>query len=113
MINLTDAAKQKIKQKILDRGRGLGILIGLKTNGCSGLSYVFEYLDQYQTSHECVYDNEVRIYVNSKHKNIFSGMTIDYVRKGLNEGFEFLNPNEGDRCGCGQSFTVKSVLNSV
>lgn len=107
MINLTDAARQKIKQKILDRGRGLGILIGLKTNGCSGLSYVFEYLDHQQPNQECVYDNDIRVYVDIKHKNIFFGMTIDHVRKGLNEGFEFLNPNEGDRCGCGLSFTVK------
>lgn len=109
MITLTDTAKKKMLEKISNRGRGLGILLSVKTTGCSGFSYVFEFCDRESSNLQCVFDDQVCVYVDRKHRNIFFGMTIDYVRKGLNEGFEFVNPNEGDRCGCGQSFTVRNT----
>jgi iron-sulfur cluster assembly protein len=109
MISVTDLAAQKIKDAISRRGQGLGIKVGVRTTGCSGLAYVLEYVDQEQGSQICTrhFDtNGVRVYVNPEHLVYLEGMTIDYQRRGLNEGFEFINENEKDRCGCGESFRV-------
>jgi len=109
MISVTDAAARKIQQQIIKRGAGIGIRIGVKTTGCSGLAYVLEYVDVEQGREICMehHDiNGVRIYIDPKHRPYLYGMTIDYVRNGLNEGFDFRNPNERDRCGCGESFRV-------
>ena len=108
MITITEKASNKIKQIITKRGKGLGIRIGVKTTGCSGLAYVLEYVDEYN------YDESVINYaqpsfivlVDKKHSVYLKNMVVDYVRNGLNEGFEFTNPNERDRCGCGESFRV-------
>jgi iron-sulfur cluster assembly protein len=108
-ITITDAAARKIHQQIARRGQGIGIRIGVKTTGCSGLAYVLEYVDVEQGREICMehHDvNGVRIYLDPKHRPYLYGMTVDYVRNGLNEGFEFRNPNERDRCGCGESFRV-------
>lgn len=110
MISVTDIAAEKIIQFIQKRGHGLGIRIGVRTTGCSGLAYTLEFVDQEQEVCMEHHDrNGVRIYIDPKHRPYLSGMTIDYQRKGLNEGFEFVNPNERDRCGCGESFTVKNT----
>ena len=109
MITVTDIAAKKINEAMQRRGRGLGIKVGVKTTGCSGLAYVLEYVDQEQGGQICVehHDiNGVRIYTNPEHRIYLQGMTIDYQKRGLNEGFEFINPNERDRCGCGESFRV-------
>ena len=109
MISLTDVAAKKIQQQLAKRGRGLGIKIGVKTTGCSGLAYVLEYVDVEQGKEICMehHDvNGVKIYMDPKHRPYLYGVTIDYVRNGLNEGFDFRNPNERDRCGCGESFRV-------
>jgi iron-sulfur cluster assembly protein len=108
-IKVTDLAARKIQQQIQKRGAGVGIRIGVKTTGCSGLAYVLEYVDVEQGREICMehHDvNGVRIYMDPKHRPYLYGMTIDYVRNGLNEGFDFKNPNERDRCGCGESFRV-------
>lgn len=107
MITLTEAAACKVKTAIARRGHGLGIQIGVKTTGCSGLAYVLEYVDNPHL--HCVqhYDsNGVRVFVDPKHLPYLTGMTVDYSRQGLNEGFDFINTNERDRCGCGESFRV-------
>lgn len=106
MISLTDKASNKIQQTIQKRGKGLGIRIGVKTTGCSGLAYVLEYVDNPQEHDIKVDCNGCSLYVDPKSCAYVQGMTIDYVRNGLNEGFEFSNPNERDRCGCGESFRV-------
>jgi len=108
-IEVTDLAARKIQQQIAKRGAGVGIRVGVKTTGCSGLAYVLEYVDVEQGREICMehHDvNGVRIYIDPRHRPYLYGMTIDYVRNGLNEGFEFQNPNERDRCGCGESFRV-------
>jgi iron-sulfur cluster assembly protein len=108
-ITVTDLAARKIQQQIERRGAGVGIRVGVKTTGCSGLAYVLEYVDVEQGREICMehHDvNGVRIYIDPKHRPYLYGMTIDYVRNGLNEGFDFRNPNERDRCGCGESFRV-------
>ena len=106
MINLTDLAAQKIKQQIKHRGRGLGVRIGIKTTGCSGLAYILEFVDNEQNNDRLFEVNECKIYIDLKDLPYIKGTTIDYVRNGLNQGFEFQNPNERDRCGCGESFRV-------
>ena len=107
MISVTDQAATRIKRALEKRGSGQGIQVGVKTTGCSGLAYVLEYVDN--PNLHCVrhYDtNGVRVFVDPKNLPYVKGMIIDYVRNGLNEGFEFRNPNERDRCGCGESFRI-------
>ncbi len=109
MITVTEKAAEKIKQLIANRGRGLGIKVGVKTTGCSGMAYILEYVDVEQFKEHCVAhyeDHGVRVYVNPEHMVYLNGLTVDWARQGLNEGFEFINPNERDRCGCGESFRV-------
>ena len=106
MINVTDVAARKIQQNLSRRGSGIGIRIGTRTTGCSGLAYVLEYVDQPTDSDQVFDQNAFKIVVDPKSLPIVDGITVDYVRQGLNEGFEFRNPNERDRCGCGESFRV-------
>lgn len=106
MISLTPDAESRIKRSLTKRGKGIGIRVGVKTTGCSGLAYVLEFVDN-STEYDKVFEsNGVSIIVDQKHEPYLVNMTIDYVRRGLNEGFEFSNPNERDRCGCGESFRV-------
>lgn len=106
MITLTDLAKNKIKKHLDKRGKGQGIRLGVKTTGCSGLAYVLEFVDD-PNEHDLVIDQEdFKVFVDPKSSVYLTGMMIDYQRQGLNEGFEFINPNEKDRCGCGESFRV-------
>ena len=106
MFEVTEQAAKKIQQVIARRGSGLGIRLGVKTTGCSGLAYVLEYVDAPKTGDQCFECNGCQLFVDPKSCAYLQGMTIDYVRNGLNEGFEFRNPNERDRCGCGESFRV-------
>ena len=107
MISFTDTARIKI-QRLLEKRGGVGIRLGVKTTGCSGLAYVLEYVDTHTAEDGTI--NYVQpgfsVIVDKRHEVYLSGLTVDYVRQGLNEGFEFSNPNERDRCGCGESFRV-------
>jgi iron-sulfur cluster assembly protein len=108
MIQLTELAAKKIQHQIERRGKGLGLRIGIKTTGCSGLAYVLEYVDTVPvTRDQFVYESHgIKVWVDGRSAPYVNGLTVDWVRNGLNEGFEFLNPNERDRCGCGESFRV-------
>ncbi len=109
MISLTEAAAKKVKSQLGKRGHGLGIKIGVKTTGCSGLAYTLEYFDKFiedGTLYHITGTDDVMVVIDRKHEPYLSGLVVDYVRNGLNEGFEFRNPNERDRCGCGESFRV-------
>lgn len=105
-ITVTEAATKKIKANLDKRGHGIGIRIGVRTTGCSGLAYVLEYVDQFAPEDTQLDCNGFIIVVDPKSLPIVDNIEIDYVRQGLNEGFEFNNPNEKDRCGCGESFRV-------
>ena len=108
MITVTDTASKKIKQNLAKRGKGCGIRIGVRTTGCSGLAYTLEYVDEYTAEVGVTnfgHDDFVLL-VDAKSLAYLNGLTMDWVRNGLNEGFDFLNPNERDRCGCGESFRV-------
>lgn len=106
MIALTEKAANKIQQQISRRGKGVGIRIGVKTTGCSGLAYVLEFVDSENPTDQKIECHGCNIYVDPKACAYVQGMTVDYVRNGLNEGFDFKNPNERDRCGCGESFRI-------
>ena len=108
MISLTEKATQKVKQNLEKRGKGVGIRIGVRTTGCSGLAYTMEYVDKYEA--EVGVTNfghqDFVLLVDAKSLAYLDGLTMDWVRNGLNEGFDFINPNERDRCGCGESCRV-------
>lgn len=106
MIALTELAANKIREQLKSRGKGIGIKVGTKITGCSGLSYELEFVDEYNQWLEENKSHGISVYADRKDILILQGLTVDYVKKGLNEGFEFMNPNEKGRCGCGTSFTV-------
>ena len=108
MITLTELASNKIKQTLTKRGKGVGIRIGVRTTGCSGLAYVLEYVDTIEPEVGVINyaQPEFCVLVSLKDEPYLKGLTMDWVRNGLNEGFDFSNPNERDRCGCGESFRV-------
>lgn len=106
MISVTETAAKKIKQNLARRGSGIGIRIGVRTTGCSGLAYVLEYVDRINNEDTVFTSQDVQVIVDAKSLPILGNLDVDYVRQGLNEGFEFNNPNEKDRCGCGESFRV-------
>jgi len=108
MIIVTDTAKQKIKQLLDNRKGGIGIRLGVKTTGCSGLAYTLEYVDKYEPEPGVTNfaQEDFVVLVDAKSLVYLDGLTVDWVKKGLNEGFDFVNPNERDRCGCGESFRV-------
>ena len=108
MITVTDTASKKIQQQLKRRGKGVGIRIGVRTTGCSGLAYTLEYVDEY-TAEQGVTNfahPDFILLVDAKSLVYLNGLIMDWVRNGLNEGFDFINPNERDRCGCGESFRV-------
>jgi iron-sulfur cluster assembly protein len=106
MITLTEQAASKVKEALDRRGRGLGLRLGVRTTGCSGLAYVIEFIDKTNEGDEVFETQGVNVYIDGKSLAYLNGIVLDYQRKGLNEGFEFINPNERDRCGCGESFRV-------
>ena len=106
MITVTSTASNKIKRNLTQRGAGMGIRLGVRTTGCSGLAYVLEYVDTLAPEDTAFEQDGFVIVVDPKSLTLMDGLEIDYVRQGLNEGFEFRNPNEKDRCGCGESFRI-------
>jgi iron-sulfur cluster assembly protein len=106
MITITESAAKKVKDQLDRRGKGYGIKVGVKTTGCSGLAYTLEYVDD-PTREELSFVSEgIHIFVDPKALPYLTGVTMDWLKKGLNEGFDFINPQEKDRCGCGESFRI-------
>ena len=106
MISLTKTASKKMQDALYHRGKGIGMRIGVRTSGCSGFAYVLEFADKLFEGDLEIEDRGVTLVVNKKDLVYLRGMEIDHVKKGLNEGFEFNNPNSKATCGCGESFTV-------
>ena len=105
-ITLTDAAAARVKQFLDNRGKGMGLRLGVKTTGCSGMAYIIEYADALEEGDVVFEDNGVKVIVNPKSLVYLDGAELDYAKEGLNEGFKFNNPNVKDMCGCGESFNV-------
>lgn len=105
-INLTEAAATRVRNFLDSRGKGVGLRLGVKTSGCSGLAYVLEFSDTIEESDTVFEDKGVKVIVDAKSLVYLDGTELDFRREGLNEGFQFNNPNVKDACGCGESFTV-------
>jgi len=105
-ISISEAAARHVNRYIAKRGKGEGVRMGVKTTGCSGLAYKIEYADEIAPEDVVFEDNGAKVLVDPKSLAYIDGTQLDFVREGLNEGFRFINPNERDRCGCGESFRV-------
>jgi len=105
-ISLTPTAAKHVAAQLQQRQGGLGIRLGVKTTGCSGLAYVLEFVDS-QAQNDAMFESQgVTVFVDQKSLAFLDGTVMDYVKNGLNEGFEFSNPNTKGECGCGESFTI-------
>ena len=105
-LSVTPKAARQIQKALAQRGGGLGLRVAVKTSGCSGYAYALEFADA-ATVEDQVFDTEgVKLLVDAQSLPLVDGTQLDWVREGLNEGFKFHNPNERDKCGCGESFRV-------
>ena len=105
-ITLTNVAAQRVITFLQHRGKGVGLRIGIKTTGCSGLAYKLEFVDQINSDDEVFQSSGVKVIVDKKSLPFIDGTCLDYTKEGLQEGFKFTNPNVKEECGCGESFTV-------
>ena len=105
-ISLTESAVTRVNHFLANRGSGIGVRVGVTTTGCSGLAYLIEFVDEVNTDDEIIEQDGVVIVVDKKSSVYLDGTEVDFVREGLNEGFQFNNPNQKGACGCGESFTV-------
>ena len=106
-MTLTDAAADRIQALLAKRGKpAAGIRVGIRSRGCSGLTYTLEYADEPGKFDEVVRDKGVTVLIDPKATMFIIGTEMDYVEEKLQSGFTFRNPNEKGRCGCGESFHV-------
>lgn len=105
-ITLTETAAQRVSKFLENRGKGLGLRLGVKTTGCSGMAYTLEFVDELQGEDMTFECRGVTIIVDPKSLVYIDGTELDFTKEGLNEGFKFNNPNVKGECGCGESFTV-------
>ena len=105
-ITLTEYAAQRINTFLDNRGKGVGLRLGVKTTGCSGMAYVIEFADEIREEDKVYEDRGIKVIIDPKSLLYLDGTEVDFVKEGLNEGFKFNNPNAKDECGCGESFTV-------
>lgn len=105
-ITMSDSAAQRVRTFLNHRGKGLGLRLGVRTSGCSGMAYVLEFADEANDDDVIFEDKGVKVIIDSKSLVYLDGTELDFVKEGLNEGFKFNNPNVSSECGCGESFTV-------
>lgn len=105
-VTMTEAAAKHVNKALTQRGKGVGLRLGVRTAGCSGMAYRLEYVDELSSEDQVFESNGVKIIVDPKSLAYLDGTELDFVREGLNEGFKFNNPNVKDECGCGESFHV-------
>ena len=106
MITLTENAAKHVQSYLAKRGKGVGLRVGVRTSGCSGMAYKLEFVDSVNPEDVQFESNGVKVVVDPKSLPYLQGTELDYAREGLNEGFKFNNPNVKDECGCGESFRV-------
>ena len=105
-VTLTEKAATHVQSFLAKRGRGVGLRVGVRTSGCSGMAYKLEFVDGVEPSDTQFESHGVRVVVDPKSLPYVDGTELDYTREGLNEGFKFRNPNVKDECGCGESYNV-------
>jgi iron-sulfur cluster assembly protein len=103
---LTENAAKHVQNFLSKRGKGLGLRVGVRTSGCSGMAYKLEFADEANSDDLQFVSNGVTVLIDPQSLPYIDGMELDYTREGLNEGFKFNNPNVKDSCGCGESFKV-------
>jgi len=105
-VTLSETAARHVTRFLEKRGKGLGLRLGVRTTGCSGMAYKLEFVDSANPEDLMFESLGVKVFIDPKSLPYLEGMELDFTREGLNEGFKFNNPNEKARCGCGESFTV-------
>lgn len=105
-VTLTEKAAEHVRNFLFRRGKGLGLRVGVRTSGCSGMAYKLEFADAANPEDHQFESHGVKVLVDPKSLPYVEGTELDYTREGLNEGFKFRNPNVKDECGCGESFNV-------
>lgn len=105
-VTLTEAAAKHVQKYLARRGKGVGLRLGVKTSGCSGMAYKLEFAYQVEPDDKVWESFGVKVLVDEKSLPYLDGTELDYTREGLQEGFKFHNPNEKSRCGCGESFQI-------
>ena len=106
MITMTETAAKHVQSYIAKRGKGVGLRVGVRTSGCSGMAYKLEFADAMNPEDQAFESHGVKVIVDPKSLPYLQGTELDFAREGLNEGFKFNNPNVKDSCGCGESFNV-------
>ena len=105
-ITLTEPAAERVRHFLDNRGSGIGVRVGVTTTGCSGLAYLIEFVDEVNSDDQIFEQDGILVIIDQKSLVYLDGTEVDFVREGLNEGFQFNNPNQKGACGCGESFTV-------
>jgi len=105
-VTLSEKAADHITKFMAKRGKGLGLRLGVRTTGCSGMADKLEFVDTSNEEDTVFESHGVKLFIDPKSLPYLEGIELDFAREGLNEGFKFNNPNEKARCGCGESFTV-------
>ena len=105
-VTLSEAAAQHVSKYIAKRGKGIGVRLGVKTSGCSGMAYKLEFADAADPEDVVFESHGLKVLVDPKSLPYIDGTELDFAKEGLNEGFKFNNPNVKDACGCGESFNV-------
>ncbi|MFM7461327.1 MAG: iron-sulfur cluster assembly protein IscA [Burkholderiales bacterium] len=105
-ITLTERAANHVQNYMAKRGKGVGLRFGVRTTGCSGMAYKLAFVDEHTAEDQTFESHGVKVFVDPKSLVYIDGTELDFVREGLNEGFKFNNPQEKDKCGCGESFNV-------
>ncbi|ADZ43527.1 TPA: iron-sulfur cluster assembly protein IscA [Yersinia enterocolitica] len=105
-ISISDSAAQRVSAFLNNRGKGLGLRLGVRTSGCSGMAYILEFVDEMNDDDIVFEDKGVKVIIDGKSMVYLDGTELDFVKEGLNEGFKFNNPNVSSECGCGESFNV-------
>lgn len=106
-IQLTESAAQQIQKQLAQRGKGIGLRVGVKDAGCSGFAYIYDYADEVRADDRLFEVHDVKLVVDAKSLETLDGSTLDFVKEGLKRVFKFTNPNVDATCGCGESFSVK------
>ena len=105
-ITLSERAADRVQKFLSQRGKGIGLRLGVRTSGCSGMAYTLEFVDESQPDDHAFESFGVTVLIDPKSLSFLDGTELDFVREGLNEGFKFNNPNVKNSCGCGESFNV-------
>ncbi len=105
-ITLSERAASRVQKFLAQRGKGIGLRLGVRTSGCSGMAYTLEFVDETLPEDISFESHGVTVLIDPRSLPFLDGTELDFVREGLNEGFKFNNPNVKNTCGCGESFNV-------